>query len=102
MGPREDERSRHRVRHGAGGAAVEGGASVVAARALTRRRSVRAGDPLVAYHELLEDPRLADASAEVLAEGQRKRRLVFGDRPLCVSLRPNLISDWRHAAVTQA
>ena len=75
---------------------------MVAARALTRRRSVTARGPLVAYHELLEDPKLADASAEVLAEGQRKRRLVFGDRPLCVSLRPNLISDWQYAAVNEA
>jgi uncharacterized circularly permuted ATP-grasp superfamily protein len=28
----------------------------------------------------------------VLAEGQREARAVFGDRPLCVSLRPNLVS----------
>jgi uncharacterized circularly permuted ATP-grasp superfamily protein len=38
----------------------------------------------------------------MLAEGQRGRRLVFGDRPLCVSLRPNLISDWQYAAVNAA
>jgi uncharacterized circularly permuted ATP-grasp superfamily protein len=81
---------------------VEGGASVVAARGLTRRRSVTARDPVVAYHELLEDPRLAEASTSVLTEGQRERRLVFGDRPLCVSLRPNLISDWQYAAVNEA
>jgi uncharacterized circularly permuted ATP-grasp superfamily protein len=81
---------------------VEGGASVVAARALARRRSVAARDPVVAYHELLEDPGLAEASTAVLTEGQRKRRLVFGDRPLCVSLRPNLISDWQYAAVNEA
>jgi uncharacterized circularly permuted ATP-grasp superfamily protein len=81
---------------------VEGGASVVAARALGRRRSVTARDPVVAYHELLEDPGLAETSTSVLTEGQRKRRLVFGDRPLCVSLRPNLISDWQYAAVNEA
>jgi uncharacterized circularly permuted ATP-grasp superfamily protein len=81
---------------------VEGGASVVAARALTRRRPVPARDPLVAYHELLEDPRLAEDSVVALTEGQRKRRLVFGDRPLCVSLRPNLVSDWQYAAVNEA
>jgi uncharacterized circularly permuted ATP-grasp superfamily protein len=75
---------------------------VVAARALTRRRSTTVRDPLVAYHELLEDPRLAEDSAAVLAEGQRKRRLVFGERPLCVSLRPNLISDWQYASVNDA
>jgi uncharacterized circularly permuted ATP-grasp superfamily protein len=81
---------------------VEGGASVVAARALGRRRSVATRDPVVAYHELLEDPGLAESSASVLTEGQRKRRLVFGDRPLCVSLRPNLVSDWQYAAVNEA
>jgi uncharacterized circularly permuted ATP-grasp superfamily protein len=75
---------------------------VVAARALTRRRAPTARDPLVAYHELLEDSRLADESAAALAEGQKERRLVFGDRPLCVSLRPNLISDWQYAAVNEA
>ena len=75
---------------------------MVAARALARRRSTTTRDPLVAYHELLEDPSLADESASVLAEGQRKRRLVFGDRPLCVSLRPNLISDWQYAEVNAA
>ena len=51
-----------------------------------------AAHPLARYHALLEDPQLAQASVEVLAEGQRARRLVFGERPLCVALRPNLIS----------
>ena len=51
-----------------------------------------AAHPLVRYHALLEDPQLAQASVEALAEGQRARRLVFGDRPLCVAVRPNLIS----------
>jgi uncharacterized circularly permuted ATP-grasp superfamily protein len=82
---------------------VEGGASVVAARALARRSSKSAArDPVVAYHELLEEPGLAEASAAVLAEGQQERRLVFGERPLCVSLRPNLISDWQYASVNEA
>ena len=43
------------------------------------------------HHALLEDPDLAVASAAALAEGQRARRLVFGERPLCASLRPNLV-----------
>ena len=51
-----------------------------------------AAHPLARYHALLEDPQLAQASVEMLAEGQRARRLVFGERPLCVALRPNLIS----------
>ncbi|HEV8536885.1 MAG TPA: circularly permuted type 2 ATP-grasp protein [Candidatus Limnocylindria bacterium] len=70
----------------------------MAARALGRRRS----DPLVAYHELLEDARLAEQSATMLMERQRERRLVFGERPLCVSLRPNLISEWQYAEVNGA
>jgi uncharacterized circularly permuted ATP-grasp superfamily protein len=57
---------------------------------------------LAAYHQLLEDPALAEASAAVLSDGQRERRLVFGKRPLCVSLRPNLISEWQYAQVTAA
>ncbi|HEX4747524.1 MAG TPA: hypothetical protein VFU99_11665 [Gaiellaceae bacterium] len=51
-----------------------------------------AAHPLARYHALLEDPVLAQASVEMLAEGQRARRLVFGERPLCVAVRPNLIS----------
>ena len=35
---------------------------------------------------------MAGESAALLAQGQRDRRLVFGERPLCVSLRPNLLS----------
>ncbi|TMG33952.1 MAG: hypothetical protein E6H94_10045, partial [Chloroflexi bacterium] len=76
------------------------GASLVAARAVARRRA--AADPLVAYHALLEDAALVQASAELLTEGQRERRLVFGERPLCVSLRPNLVSAWQYAAVNKA
>jgi len=72
----------------------------VAARALARRRS--APDPLAIYHGLLEDAALASASAELLTAGQRERSLVFGDRPLCVSLRPNLISAWQYAEVNAA
>ena len=58
--------------------------------------------PLIGYHELLEDGELAASSAAALAEGQRARRLVFGDRPLCVALRPNLISRWQYDAIGQA
>src|SRR5207244_3806876 len=45
---------------------------------------------------------LAQESAAMLTEGQHERRLVFGKRPLCVSLRPNLISEWQYAAVNAA
>ena len=58
--------------------------------------TTRAGPPsnataIAAYHAALEEPGVADASAAVLATGQRDARAVFGDRPLCVSLRPNLV-----------
>jgi hypothetical protein len=52
-------------------------------------------DPVAAYHALLEDERLAAASAEALAEGQRERRLMFGDRPLSVALRPEFLTRKR-------
>ena len=45
---------------------------------------------------------MADATAGVLAEGQREARAVFGDRPLCVSLRPNLITRRDLVAYTAA
>jgi hypothetical protein len=60
---------------------------VVARHAVSPRTS-----PIAAYHASLEEPGVADESAAVLAEGQREARAVFGDRPLCVSLRPNLVS----------
>ncbi len=50
------------------------------------------------YNGLLEDPALAAASAEALQQGQRTTRLVFGDRPLCVALRPNLVSRRQYEA----
>lgn len=61
-----------------------------------------AAHPLVGYHELLEDGDLAAESVAALTQGQRDRRLVFGDRPLCVSLRPNLIARWQYDAVGRA
>ena len=58
--------------------------------------------PLIEYHGLLEDGDLAAESAGALTDGQRSRRLVFGDRPLCVALRPNLITRWQYDAITNA
>ena len=57
---------------------------------------------VAAYHAGLEEPGVADASAEILREGQREARAVFGDRPLCVSLRPNLVSAATLRATTAA
>ena len=69
---------------------------------MARRAPVVAPHPLIEYHALLEDGDLAAESAAALAEGQRSRRLVFGDRPLCVALRPNLITRWQYDAITKA
>ena len=54
-------------------------------------------DPVLEYHGLLENASLAAASAERLREAQQRRRLMFGDRPLSIALRPNLISRERYA-----
>ena len=60
-------------------------------------------DPVIsAYHAGLEEAGVADASAEILREGQREARAVFGERPLCVSLRPNLVSASILKATTAA
>ena len=59
-------------------------------------------DPVAAYHLLLEDEQLAAASAEVLREGQRERRLMFGERPLCVAIRPQLLTRGRYEQAVAA
>jgi hypothetical protein len=53
---------------------------------------------VVAYNKLLSNAATAAACSETLAEGQRTARAVFGDRPLCVSLRPNFVTKRQHAA----
>ena len=53
-------------------------------------------DPVAAYHSLLDDGQLAAASTEMLRQGQRERRLMFGERPLCVCLRPQLMTRRRY------
>ena len=62
----------------------------------------RVTGPVAAYHAALEEPGVADASTVVLTEGQREARAVFGDRPLCVSLRPNLVAKRDVAAYSAA
>jgi uncharacterized circularly permuted ATP-grasp superfamily protein len=77
---------------------VEGRASlVVAGPRVTKGRS-----PIEFYHAALEQPGVTDASAETLATGQREARAVFGDRPLCVSLRPNIVTKAELVAYTKA
>jgi uncharacterized circularly permuted ATP-grasp superfamily protein len=53
-------------------------------------------DPVAAYHALLEDEGLTAASADALASGQRERRLMFGERPLCVAIRPQILTRRRY------
>ena len=59
-------------------------------------------NPIAAYHGLLEDRAIADESVQVLREGQRERNLVFGDHPLCVALRPQLIGRARYDEAMEA
>jgi uncharacterized circularly permuted ATP-grasp superfamily protein len=47
-------------------------------------------DAIRTYHDLLTDE-LAAASQERLDEQQRQHGLVFGDRPLCTTLRPRFL-----------
>jgi len=64
----------------------------------------RAGvtDPVAAYHALLDDERLTGDSAEALAEGQRARQLMFGERPLCVAIRPQILTRPRYEQAVKA
>ena len=76
-------------------------------RAQVTRGAARPGAPTPAsavtvYHAALEEAGVADATAGVLAEGQREARAVFGDRALCVSLRPNLVTRRDLVAYTAA
>ncbi len=57
---------------------------------------------VVAYNRLLDGASLVDESAAALRDGQRARRLFFGERPLSISLRPRLISRARYAAAVAA
>jgi hypothetical protein len=61
-----------------------------------------ARDPVTDYHELLEDEALATSSAETLQEGQQAHQLVFGDRPVSITLRPQLISRRQYDAAMAA
>src|SRR6266852_2089057 len=42
------------------------------------------------------------ASAEMLKEGQRERHLMFGERPLCVCLRPQFLTRRRYEQAVAA
>ena len=59
-------------------------------------------NPIAAYHALLEDRDLVDESVARLREGQQERRLFFGERPLSIALRPQLVTRARYAAAAAA
>ncbi len=61
-----------------------------------RRPPESAPDPIAVYNSLLEDASLAATSAESLRAEQTDRRLSFGERPLSISLRPNLLTRPRY------
>jgi hypothetical protein len=82
---------------------VEGGAPVVAAPAGAGVKD-RSGvpDAVAAFHALLDDEGLSQGSVEALRQGQQARRLVFGEHPLCVSIRPQLITRARYEEAVAA
>jgi uncharacterized circularly permuted ATP-grasp superfamily protein len=67
------------------------------------RNAAGVKDPVAAYHSLLDDDQgLTAASAEALASGQRERRLMFGERPLCVAVRPQILTKPRYEQAVAA
>lgn len=69
---------------------------------VARSRLKRVPTPVEAYHAALELDGASSANAAILGDGQRETRAVFGDRPLCVSLRPNLVTRRELADYTKA
>ncbi|HEY6115317.1 MAG TPA: hypothetical protein VI172_05110 [Candidatus Dormibacteraeota bacterium] len=65
-------------------------------RQVSGRHPAGVTDPVAAYHALLDDDGLTAASADALASGQRERRLMFGERPLCVAIRPQILTRARY------
>jgi hypothetical protein len=55
-----------------------------------------------AYHRLLEDRTIAQESVDMLKEGQRANRLSFGERPLSIALRPQLVERVKYDAAVVA
>ena len=53
------------------------------------------------YHELLQEPEVAEASHAMLQEELRRRHLVFGDRALCTVLRPRFLTPAHHRALAR-
>src|SRR5919202_2377251 len=70
----------------------------MAVRVRERERRGLQAEAITAYHALFEDDDLAAESCELLREGQAERRLVFGENPLSVSIRPQLLEREQYAA----
>jgi hypothetical protein len=53
------------------------------------------------YHQLLENPELAESSRQMLADGLEQAKLIFGGRPLSPYLRPHFVTedDWARITV---
>ena len=62
----------------------------------------RPPEHVAVYNGLLEDRALAESSVERFRAGQLARRLTFGDRPVSIAIRPNLLSRERFAAAVWA
>jgi hypothetical protein len=58
--------------------------------------------PVDVYHAVLSERRNAERSIEALRQGQQEKRLVFGDHPLCVALRPQLLTRAEYDAAVEA
>ena len=59
------------------------------------------GEAIQAYHALLDDDTARETQA-LLAEGQRREGLFFGQRPLATVLRPHFITDEHVALLADA
>ena len=81
---------------------MEASAGIVGAEARSDLKDRGVKNPVAAFHALLENERLASDSAQALANGQRERRLMFGERPLCVALRPQLLTRHRYERAVSA
>jgi hypothetical protein len=55
-----------------------------------------------AYHSILEDDAIAQESAQMLKDGQQANHLSFGDRPLSIALRPQLVERASYDAAARA
>src|SRR3712207_4681954 len=53
------------------------------------------------YHQLLEQPEIAESSRRMLDEGLERARLIFGGRRLSPYLRPHFVTEDDFARVTR-